>query len=141
MTHALLLSLVLAVDGGKPGTWAPPKLAAPDPHPIRSSLTTHLELSGPLGADYAEKLVDGRVPQLRACFEKSLPPGAKTYGRYVLTMGFAASGKPTSAVITTDTLRLPKTAACVKKVVLGFRFPKATQEGKLELTLNFASLE
>lgn len=141
MSHALLLSLVLAVDGSGPKTWAPPKPSAPDPNAIRSSLTTHLDLSGPLGQEFTDKLIDGRLPQLRACFEKSLQKGAKTYGRYVFTLGVAASGKPSVVRLTTDTLKLPKTQACVTKVLQGLRWPKATMEGKLELTLNFASLE
>lgn len=138
MWSALLVSSFFAAgDGG----WLPPKKDAPDPTAIRSSLTTHVELSGPLGQEYTEKLLDGRLPQWRRCFERQLAKGAKTYGRYVFTVGVAPSGRPAAVVVTTDTLKMPRTLACVKAVVAGLKWPKATMEGKLELTLTFASLE
>lgn len=139
MWSILLVSSFLAAGDG--GAWLPPKKDAPDPAAIRSSLTTHVELSGPLGQDFTEKLLDARLPQLRACFEKQLAKGAKTYGRYAFTVGVAPSGRPSAVLLTADTLKMPKTLSCVKAVVAGLRWPKATMEGKLELTLNFASLE
>lgn len=138
VSRALLLFLMSGLDGG---SWLPPKPTTPAAAPIRSSLTKHLEISGPLDENSTEKLVQARVPQLRACFERWLPRGAKTYGRYVLAIGVGTSGAPTVVAITADTLKMAKTATCVTKIAQGFRFPRATQEGKLELTLSFASLE
>jgi hypothetical protein len=77
-----------------------------------------------------------RRKAIAACYERALKAQPTLAGKLVVRFSLAAAGTVTAVEIDDDTLGAPEVGACIRAVVLRWRFP-ALAEGAAELSFPF----
>jgi hypothetical protein len=80
--------------------------------------------------------IRGRRKAIAACYERALKQQPTLAGKLVVRFSLAAAGTVTAVEIDDDTLGAPDVAACIRAVVLRWRFPSLA-EGAAELSFPF----
>ena len=80
--------------------------------------------------------IHARRKAIGACYERALKQQPTLAGKLVVRFALAPAGTVSSVDIDEDTLRAPDVAACIRAVVLHWRFP-ALSEGAAELSFPF----
>ena len=80
--------------------------------------------------------IRGRRKAVAACYERALKQQPTLAGKLVVRFSLAAAGTVTAVEIDDDTLGAPDVAACIRALVLRWRFPTLA-EGPAELSFPF----
>jgi TonB family protein len=80
--------------------------------------------------------IRGRRKAIAACYERALKAQPTLAGKLVVRFSLAAAGTVTAVEIDDDSLGAPEVGACIRAVVLRWRFP-ALAEGAAELSFPF----
>ncbi|HVU52510.1 MAG TPA: AgmX/PglI C-terminal domain-containing protein [Polyangia bacterium] len=91
---------------------------------------------GKVDAPAIAREIRGRRKAIAACYERALKAQPTLAGKLVVRFSLAAAGTVTAVEIDDDTLGAPEVGACVRAVVLRWRFP-ALAEGAAELSFPF----
>jgi hypothetical protein len=91
---------------------------------------------GKVDAAAIAREIRGRKKALAACYERALKAEPTLAGKLVVRFSLAAAGTVTAVDIDDDTLGSAEVSACIRAVVLRWRFP-ALAEGPAELSFPF----
>ena len=80
--------------------------------------------------------IRGRRKAIAACYERALKQQPTLAGKLVVRFSLAAAGTVSAVDIDEDTLGAPEVGACIRAVVLRWRFPALT-DGPAELSFPF----
>jgi outer membrane biosynthesis protein TonB len=80
--------------------------------------------------------IRGRRKAIAACYERALKQRPTLAGKLVVRFSLTAAGTVSAADVDDDTLGAPDVAACIRAVVLHWRFPPLA-EGPAELSFPF----
>ena len=80
--------------------------------------------------------IRGRRKAIEACYDRALKMQPTLAGKLVVRFSLAAAGTVTAVEIDDDSLGAPEVGACIRAVVLRWRFP-ALDEGAAELSFPF----
>jgi hypothetical protein len=103
---------------------------------------TRVKLDGPIleggQADLAAitREIRARRKAIAACYERALKTRPTLAGKLVVRFSITAAGTISAVDIDDDTLAAPEVAACVRALVLRWRFPPPT-EAPVELSFPF----
>jgi hypothetical protein len=91
---------------------------------------------GKVDAAAIAREIRGRRKAIAACYERALKQQPTLAGKLVVRFSLAPAGTVSAVDIDEDTLGAPDVAACIRGVVLHWRFPALT-DGAAELTFPF----
>ena len=78
-----------------------------------------------LTAAQVKAVVNSKMPQVRACYEKELKKRDGLRGKVVMSWTIAASGAVSGARVVSNSTRNPTMVPCMIRAVAGWSFPKA----------------
>ncbi|MEN9529657.1 MAG: hypothetical protein RI932_1530 [Pseudomonadota bacterium] len=93
---------------------------------------------GQLSKEEVEGVIRSNLPQIRACYERSLQTIPNLKGRVMTSFEIGANGKVSRSEIANSTLNHPPTEQCVAQSIRQWQFPNPRGGGNVRVNYPFS---